>query len=192
MRPLRPSPIPTDVLIHHHITSIRIRMLCGYFFLPNRLQRVDDPSDGCQCGFMAIELHKGSCLCGGVRYEVEGPLTAMACCHCRECRKASGAEFATNASIASSNFRLLSGQALLREFESSPGQARVFCGKCGSPIMKRIADKPDILRLRLGCLDSPLEQKPRARVFLSEKLLFSEISDEIPCFDTIPAAKSSV
>jgi hypothetical protein len=33
---------------------------------------------------------KGSCLCGGVRYEVEGPFEIMAYCHCVQCRKASG------------------------------------------------------------------------------------------------------
>ena len=166
-------------------------MLCERLSRARCYLRVDDPSDGCQCESMAHEIHKGSCLCGGVRYEVQGPLTAMARCHCRECRKASGAEFATNASTTSSNFRLLSGRALLREFESSPGQARIFCGKCGSPIMKRVADKPDILRLRLGCLDSPLEQRPQVRVFLSEKLGFTEIRDEIPSFDTVPGARSS-
>jgi hypothetical protein len=115
----------------------------------------------------------------------------MARCHCRECRKASGAEFATNASVLSNDLHFVSGKSLLREFESSPGQARIFCGTCGSPIMKRIANKPDALRLRLGCLDSPMDQKPVIRVFLSEKLDFTEILDDIPSFETIPGAKSS-
>jgi len=138
---------------------------------------------------MSRKTLEGSCLCGGVRYEVQGPLEAMARCHCRECRKASGAEFATTASVDTSNFRLVSGQALLRAFESSPGQFRVFCGECGSPIMKRITDKPGVIRLRLGCLDSRLDQKPVVRVFLSEKLSFTEILDDIPSFDTIPGPK---
>ncbi len=115
----------------------------------------------------------------------------MARCHCRECRKASGAEFATNATVASSSFKLIAGKELLREFEWSPGQARVFCGNCGSPILKRAADNPSKLRLRLGCLDSNLEQEPVLQVFLSEKLAFSEILDDIPAFDTIPGAESS-
>ena len=67
----------------------------------------------------------GSCLCGGVRYEVNGPLKAMAYCHCVQCRKASGADFATNASVATEDFKLLSGAELLSEFESSPGNFRV-------------------------------------------------------------------
>ena len=157
----------------------------------NEYPRVDAPTSNCEDEPMQHETLEGSCLCGGVRYELQGPLVAMACCHCRECRKASGAEFATNASVLTDNLRFLSGQALLREFESSPGQARIFCGKCGSPIMKRIADKPDIVRIRLGCLDSHLNQKPVLRAFVSEKLSFTEIHNDIPSFGTIPGAKPS-
>jgi hypothetical protein len=133
-------------------------------------------------------ISRGSCLCGGVRYEVTGPFDAMARCHCRECRKASGAEFATNGSVDADHFRLLAGESLLREYESSPGNLRVFCGVCGSPIMKRIASQPDRVRLRLGCLDTELNQTPVVRVFAREKLAFSEILDEIPTFDTMPGA----
>ena len=53
---------------------------------------------------------EGSCLCGGVRYRVTGRLSAVACCHCVQCRKASGAEFATNASVELNAFALLAGE----------------------------------------------------------------------------------
>ena len=32
----------------------------------------------------------GSCLCGQVRYEVEGELGGFVHCHCQTCRKAHG------------------------------------------------------------------------------------------------------
>jgi hypothetical protein len=130
---------------------------------------------------------KGSCLCGGVRYEAEGPLQFMARCHCVQCRKASGAEFATNGSVKAETFRIVSGQAWLEQYESSPGQARVFCRRCGSPLFKRSADKPDQVRIRLGSLDSEIEQLPAFHVFVSEKPGWSEITDDLPCFETLPA-----
>ncbi len=135
---------------------------------------------------MAESMLEGSCLCGGVRYRARGPLQAMACCHCVECRKASGAEFATNATIDTSRFELIEGEALLRGYESSPGTERVFCGRCGSPILKRSGEKPETIRLRLGCLDTPLDQKPSVRVFLAEKASWTEILDDIPSFDRAP------
>ena len=133
---------------------------------------------------------QGSCLCGGVRYEVDGPLQAMACCHCSECRKASGAEFATNATVSVESFRLIAGEELLAEFESSQGQARVFCRRCGSPILKRSAARPDQVRLRLGCLDSDIDERALAHVFVGEKPNWSEIHDELPRFDTAPPSNA--
>ena len=35
-------------------------------------------------------MHKGSCLCGGVEYELHGPLRDVLACHCIQCRKTSG------------------------------------------------------------------------------------------------------
>ena len=130
----------------------------------------------------------GSCLCGGVEYEADGPLLAMARCHCGQCRKASGAEFATNGSVAKEHFRVVSGEELLGRFESSPGQFRVFCGRCGSPLFKENTHRPDQIRLRLGCLDSDLDQTPLFHVFVNEKPGWSEISDGLPQYPKLPGA----
>ena len=131
---------------------------------------------------------EGSCLCGGIRYEASGPLTAVGRCHCRECRKASGAEYATNGAVERGSFRIVAGESLLGAFESSPGQERCFCTRCGSPILKRYADDPDNVRIRLGCVDTPIEEKPVVHVFVSEKLDLTEIDDGLPCFATRPGA----
>src|SRR5687768_12544841 len=106
--------------------------------------------DGCGRRFTVL---KGSCLCGGVRYEAAGPVQLMTRCHCVQCRKASGAEFATNGSVPKAGFQVLAGQELLAHFESSPGRLRFFCRRCGSPLFKEDADDPGSVRLRLGCLD---------------------------------------
>ncbi len=75
---------------------------------------------------------RGSCLCGGVRYTARGPFSLVARCHCVECRKQSGGEFATNATVDAARFALVEGGDLIRRFEPSPGQWREFCGRCGS------------------------------------------------------------
>jgi hypothetical protein len=136
-----------------------------------------------------MELLKGSCLCGGVQYEARGPLAAVARCHCTQCRKASGAEFATNGSVASETFRVTAGASLLSAYAWSPGQERVFCSRCGSPLFKRSEDSPRSVRLRLGCVDSGLEQGPQLHVFVAEKPAWSEICDGLPQFTQSPGAK---
>jgi len=129
---------------------------------------------------------EGSCLCGEVRYRAEGPIQWMACCHCTQCRKASGAEFATNGSVLASGFSLVKGEELLRDYEWSPGHTRVFCGRCGSPLFKRMADHPQFVRLRLGCVDSEIDQRAAFHTFVSERPAWSEILDELPQFKTHP------
>lgn len=42
-------------------------------------------------------MYKGSCQCGAVRYEIEGPVRDVIACHCRDCRKMSGHYFAATA-----------------------------------------------------------------------------------------------
>ena len=50
---------------------------------------------------------------------------------------------------------MTAGANLIREYESSPGKMRAFCGACGSPLYSRRAGKPEALRLRIGSLDAP-------------------------------------
>lgn len=125
----------------------------------------------------------GSCLCGGVRYRCRGPLESMARCFCVQCRKASGGECATNALVERGSFQLQAGADLLREFESSPGQMRVFCSRCGSPIFKRYVEDPDRIRIRLGLLDVDFEEMPVVQVFASEKLNLTRIDESIPTLE---------
>jgi len=39
---------------------------------------------------------QGGCLCGGIRYEISGPLTEAGNCHCSMCRRFHGAAFGTH------------------------------------------------------------------------------------------------
>jgi hypothetical protein len=126
---------------------------------------------------------RGSCLCGGVKYQAEGPLSLVARCHCDQCRKQSGSEFASNGSVPAASFRVLQGESLLKQFEWSPGEARVFCGHCGSPIFKRSASAPNMVRLRLGCLDVEIDAKPTLHAFVAEKPAWSEITDALPQYE---------
>ena len=130
----------------------------------------------------------GGCLCGGIRYEVSGPFVKPAYCHCTQCRKATGSAFAANASLAADGFRIVSGEALLARYESSPGQLRCFCSRCGSPLVKLYTDRPEA-RIRLGSLDDDPHLEMAGHVFTREKAPWYEIRDDLPRFDTLPPAR---
>jgi hypothetical protein len=127
-------------------------------------------------------MHKGSCLCGSVTYETAGELGDFGYCHCRSCRKASGSSHGANAAVAREDLRLVDAGQTLREYESSPGKFRGFCSRCGSPIYAYLAATRDVLRLRLGSLDTDFHKRPKAHIFVSDKATWEPIDDSLPQF----------
>jgi hypothetical protein len=128
-------------------------------------------------------MYTGSCLCGEVQFQIEGELGPVDVCYCQQCRKAQGGPLATNAPVSTSAFRITRGAALLTEFESSPGHKRVFCGSCGSPILSRRDSVPDVVRIRVGTVNEPLNVKPAAHFFTASKCNWWDITDDLPRFE---------
>jgi hypothetical protein len=107
----------------------------------------------------AEKIYTGSCLCDGIHYEIHGEIGEVIECHCQRCRKANGTAFATNAPIQKADFKIVKVR-LLKTFASTATTTRCFCQECGSPIISIKAETPDTYRLRIGTLDTALEQKP--------------------------------
>lgn len=113
-------------------------------------------------------MHQGSCLCGQIQFECEQIIGDTVLCHCRSCRKSSGSAFGANAAVPIQAFRITNGDNLLKQFESSPGKVRNFCGHCGSPLFTRVSDSA-FVRIRLGALDTAFSDPPKAHIFLDHK-----------------------
>ena len=80
---------------------------------------------------------RGSCLCGGVKFEITGPLSSPLNCHCSLCRKQHAAPFRSRARAQIKDFRWLEGEHLVKYYETPGGYERGFCRECGSPILNR-------------------------------------------------------
>jgi len=126
---------------------------------------------------------KGSCLCGSIIDEIDGELGDLGHCHCKSCRKASGSGYGANVGVETSRFRLSDPWSMAREFESSPGKLRMFCSNCGSPIYAYLRETPQIVRIRLGSLDSDFDTRTKAHTFVADKAKWESISDDVPQFD---------
>lgn len=116
--------------------------------------------------------HHGSCLCGAVRYRINGPLKAFTHCHCRKCQKAHGAAFATYASAPASRVEIDAEPDVLQGFESSPGVTRTFCGRCGSPLFWSDARGTfaDWISIAVGTLDSPVQPEKQRQSCVETKV----------------------
>jgi hypothetical protein len=126
------------------------------------------------------DARRGGCLCGAVRYEIDGELAPIQICHCQDCRKAQGSAFAANIPVAVEHFRLTAGEAQLRAYESSPGKERVFCQVCGSPLFSRFAARPGVVRIRAGTLDPGAGLSVGFHFLTESKADWWTISDDLP------------
>jgi hypothetical protein len=110
----------------------------------------------------------GRCLCGAVRFEVDGPLRDVILCHCVECRRWHGHVCAAT-SVASDALRFVS-DAGLRWIDSPASDAharRGFCGECGSSLFWDAPDR-DTISIAAGTLDQPTGLKTVGQIHTAD------------------------
>jgi hypothetical protein len=113
-----------------------------------------------------------------VAFEIEGELAAIQICHCEQCRKAQGGPLATNIPVATSAFRLVRGEELLKVHESSPGKQRLFCSACGSPIFSRRQSLPGLVRIRAGLINEPINSGLAWHIHMASRCNWWPIADD--------------
>ena len=69
---------------------------------------------------------RGSCLCGGVKYQITGALSQALNCHCSMCRKAQGAAFRSRASVRAAEFEWVQGENLVTYYNPLQGIIEAF------------------------------------------------------------------
>ena len=120
----------------------------------------------------------GSCLCGGVRFEVTEPLASVGYCHCTRCRRRTGTAASISGRIVPGSLRLLAGEELVRSYVPPDGFAKDFCGECGSALWSRDPQNPDVISVRLGALDADPGTRPSYRQFVSYAAPWEPIPDD--------------
>jgi hypothetical protein len=129
---------------------------------------------------LETQMIRGSCLCGGVRYRISGPLFDALNCHCSMCRKAQGAAFRSRARVKAADFAWVSGEELVNFYQSSPGNHRGFCRVCGSPILSKFDADSSYYSLPLGPLDDDPGVRPALHVHVASKAPWFTITDDAP------------
>jgi hypothetical protein len=122
----------------------------------------------------------GSCLCGGVRFEVEPPFIRAGHCHCERCRKHSGTAVCTQARVRKEQFRLLQGEHLIRVYGKREGAVKAFCVSCGSSLFGGDWPEGDEVSIRMGAFDDDPGIRPQYHTFVDDRAAWDEITDNLP------------
>lgn len=130
-------------------------------------------------------MAQGSCLCGAIRFTLDGELSAPRYCYCTYCTKFTGTSPATWAMGESSKIDVTTSMKTLAKYDSGRG-LRCFCARCGSPVWFESHDYPEITAIPLGVLDDDEVPRPEMHIFVGSKPDWCAISDDLPQHDDFP------
>jgi len=129
----------------------------------------------------------GSCLCGGVRFEVAEVVGPFELCHCSRCRKVCGSAFLAMVGVRTKGFRFIEGRDLVVTYdapllEAPPAYRTAFCRRCGSPVPDP-DPAGDWFEIPAGLLDGDPGVRPDRHILVERKAPWYAIADSLPQFD---------
>ena len=128
---------------------------------------------------------EGGCACGQVRYRMLREPLFVHCCHCTWCQRETGAAFALNALIESSELELLTGVPDKIETPSASGQGQVIvrCPACEIALWSHYAGAGEKLSfIRAGSMDQPELAPPDVHIYTSTRQPWLRMGDGVPEF----------
>ncbi len=122
-------------------------------------------------------MHRGSCLCGAVTFEVTVELPPPDVCHCRSCRKQSGHCFAST--DVPKTALTVTDAASVTWYQSSEKIRRGFCGRCESSLFWEPSYR-DWIAVAMGAFDGLTGTSVKMHIFVAEKGDYYAIGDDAP------------
>jgi hypothetical protein len=124
------------------------------------------------------ELLTGSCLCGGVRFELTEQPVSASYCHCTRCQKRTGTAASAQARIVPGSIRITSGGELVRPYEPPDGFPKAFCSACGSALWSIDPASGQIASIRMSLFDDDPGVRPSYRQFTAYAADWEPIPDD--------------
>ena len=128
---------------------------------------------------------KGSCLCGAIGFEIDGPYPKLYQCHCSLCRKQGGSVSNTALIVSVDKFRWLAGEAQIRTWTRETGFRSYFCSRCGAPVPNPLRDTGTIW-VPSGLLDGDEPLEIAAQLYVDSKAAWDPLPSGAPHFETAP------
>jgi hypothetical protein len=129
-------------------------------------------------------MHKGSCLCGAITFEVAGELPAPSACHCSRCRKHTG-HYEAGTDVLRTAVTIAGGDKVTW-YQSSDKARRGFCSVCGSSLFFDPPAHIDWIGINMGAFDTPTNSRLALHIFVADKGDYYDIADGLPQYETVP------
>lgn len=129
----------------------------------------------------------GGCLCGDVKYRLEGGVRGFQYCHCSRCRRFTGSAHAANVFVAPENLQWIQGEDRVGTFmlEAEPAFPTSFCRRCGSS-MPSMSSTGKFWVVPAGGLDGDPGIEPRRSIFWGSRAPWYRGVQDLPIHDEWP------
>lgn len=129
----------------------------------------------------------GSCLCGDIRYRIEGePLFVSQCC-CKDCQKATGTGHTTIIGIHKDQLVMDGTPATFTNTGDTGGRVtRHFCGRCAGRLYTSGDAPGDHIMVQAGSLDDPSQVSPQNVIYVKDKQAWDFVDPALPQFPALP------
>lgn len=128
---------------------------------------------------------KGGCFCGAVRYRLASAPYDTGWCHCRTCRRVSGAPALVFTTVPRDDFVVEQGAAAIGTVRTTSFGERQFCIRCGTPLTIAVDHQPDEIDLTVASLDAPDAIAPGFHIYYADRIAWAEAGDDLPRHDRL-------
>lgn len=125
----------------------------------------------------------GSCACGAVRYRLASTPFDAGWCHCRTCQRNPGSPAMAFASVPVTDFVFTTGAEAVGRFASSETGHRLFCTRCGTPLLMGDNEGAATLDFSLATLDEPDRVVPGFHIYYASRIAWAPAADAMPRHD---------
>lgn len=111
-------------------------------------------------------LRMASCVCGGLTAACQGEPVRVSVCHCLSCQQRTGSAFGVQARYESGRVAVRGAQSsFMRVGDGGMHTTFTFCPACGSTLLWRMAEAPDVVAIAVGAFADPKFPAPVRSIY---------------------------
>jgi len=136
----------------------------------------------------AGETVEGGCLCGEIRYTLNGPSLFVSQCCCKDCQKATGTGHTTIIGVQREQLSLYGEPATYTNSGDTGGSVtRHFCGTCAGRLFTSGTLPGTVIMIQAGSLDDPSAITPESVIYRKDAPAWDRFDPDLPSFEAMPA-----
>jgi len=129
---------------------------------------------------------RGSCLCGGITFEIDRASGPVEYCHCNRCRKVSGSSSLLTVVVATKDYRFLTGRELVKTYAapilySPPAYHSYFCSTGGSQVPPP-SPEGEFFEIAAGLFDDDFGIRPDKHIFVDFMPPWDDLQQQLPAY----------